>query len=167
MEARTFNAQSATELISFEVMTASAYKTSTGVYFLVLLLLCICANNPVIAAPQPIPPEMMYREDYGLDIPSQTLVDRLKLRVERKEENIEKEIAELAEEQMEIQALINAKARSQNEHQQQQDFLMEAIEALPVPAAIYHTGPMHSGKRTSYMALCHFKICNMGRKRQM
>lgn len=79
----------------------------------------------------------------------QTLVDRLKQIVERKEQKIEKEIAELAEEQMEIQALIDAKARNQREHQQPPEFSEEDTEALPIPAAIYHSGPLHSGKRTS------------------
>ena len=76
-------------------------------------------------------------------------MDRLKQIVDRKEEKIEKEIAELAEEQMELQAIMDAKARSQSEHQQPQDFSVEDPEALPVPAAIYHNGPLHSGKRTS------------------
>ncbi|XP_003426083.1 uncharacterized protein LOC100679460 isoform X2 [Nasonia vitripennis] len=147
-------------------MRGNNYKLSTGLCVLAVSMLMLGCYK-VDAAPQPIPPGMMYREDYGAELPSQTLVDRLKQIVERKEQKIEKEIAELAEEQMEIQALIDAKARNQREHQQPPEFSEEDTEALPVPAAMYHSGPLHSGKRTSYMALCHFKICNMGRKRQM
>ncbi|XP_058794600.1 uncharacterized protein LOC131666187 isoform X2 [Phymastichus coffea] len=130
---------------------------------MMILLLCLITSHYVIAMPYPIPPGMIYREDYGLEEPNQMLVERLKQIVERKEEKINREIDELAEDQMEIQALIDAKVKSEQEQRDSE----EDPESLPLPAAIYHNAPLRSGKRTSYMALCHFKICNMGRKRQM
>ena len=56
--------------IIFEIMTGSAYKTSTGLCILALSLLCIFGSQGVVAAPQPVPPGMLYREEnYAADLP--------------------------------------------------------------------------------------------------
>lgn len=67
----------------------------------------------------------------------------------RKQETIEQE-RELTEEQIAIQAILDAKARSQRGPQTlPEDFSIEDSETLPVPSAIFNHGPQHSGKRTS------------------
>lgn len=67
-----------------------------------------------------------------------------------KQEVIDQE-KELTEEQIAIQAILDAKARSQKGHQTIPDeFSMEDSETLPVPSAIFNPGPQHTGgKRTS------------------
>lgn len=82
--------------------------------------------------------------------------------MERKQEMIEQE-RELTEEQLTIQAMLEAR----DQRMSQSDYSQEDAEILPIPSAIIHRTPLGSVKRTSYMSLCHFKICNMGRKRQL
>ncbi|XP_066998323.2 uncharacterized protein CNMa isoform X2 [Anabrus simplex] len=66
---------------------------------------------------------------------------------------------------------------SQQQQQQQQQRLLafegdesepdeeESAEPLPMPLPMYAS--KEESKRGSYMSLCHFKICNMGRKRNL
>lgn len=63
--------------------------------------------------------------------------------------------------QMMIESVLEAKAKAKT---RPGDYI--SVEELPTPNAIVSP---RSGKRTaiSYMTLCHFKICNMGRKRQL
>ncbi|XP_066588012.1 uncharacterized protein CNMa [Prorops nasuta] len=135
-------------------MTGRSFAKRTILCLLGLLLSC---SFLVIAEPEPVPAGMIYGDSYVDDPETLMLRNLLKQTIDRKQEVYEQE-RELAEEQIEIQAMLEAKAK---------EFSSEAAEMLPVPSAVVNHGPLHSGKRTSYMALCHFKICNMGRKRQL
>ncbi|KAF7396656.1 hypothetical protein HZH66_007518 [Vespula vulgaris] len=113
----------------------------------------------------PLPADMVYTNDnFAEDTESVLLVNRLKELMERKQEIMEQE-RELTEEQLTIQAMLQEKAR--DHRLPQNDYSQDDAEILPVPSAIVHHAPLGSMKRTSYLSLCHFKICNMGRKRQM
>lgn len=73
-----------------------------------------------------------------------------------KQEVIDQE-RELTEEQIAIQAILDAKARSQRGHETmlEEEFSMEDTETLPVPSAIFNPGPQHTGgKRTSCKKKC-------------
>ncbi|KAL2713182.1 uncharacterized protein V1478_017375 [Vespula squamosa] len=125
--------------------------------------LLVCSNILVFGESEPLSAGMIYSsENFAEDTENLLLVNRLKQLMERKQEIIEQE-RELTEEQLTIQTMLEAKARDQRVSQG--DYPPDEAEALPVPSA--HHAPLGSVKRTSYMSLCHFKICNMGRKRQL
>ncbi|XP_071565850.1 uncharacterized protein [Temnothorax nylanderi] len=126
---------------------------------------------------EPLPPGFFYG-DSADEAENIMLVNRLKQLMEQKHRVVEQE-HEITDEQIEIQAILEAKAR-ERERERDRAMSMEQPpdysagepepEALPVPAAMIHD-QQHPGKRhgvnaVSYMSLCHFKICNMGRKRQ-
>ncbi|XP_015592992.2 uncharacterized protein LOC107266731 isoform X2 [Cephus cinctus] len=148
-------------------MSSNNNSTSrTGLWLLLILVSCVLGNHVVRAEPEPESSGMFYSDALSDDMESQILLKRLRQVIDRKHEVIDQE-RELTAEQITLQAILEAKERDQRINQGfQRDFLNEDAEALPVPSAIVHS-PIHSGKRTSYMALCHFKICNMGRKRQL
>lgn len=149
--------------------------TRTSFCLLVALVLsCVTSDSHrVHAFPEPLPPGSFLNDFLSDDPESVMLVSRLKQLVEQKHRVVEQE-HEITDEQIEIQAILEAKARERERGMEPPSPDYSAgepePEALPVPAAIIHN-PQHSGKRhgvnaVSYMSLCHFKICNMGRKRQ-
>ncbi|XP_018365344.1 PREDICTED: uncharacterized protein LOC108762715 isoform X2 [Trachymyrmex cornetzi] len=135
-----------------------------------LVLSCITSGDRAYALPRPEPlPPGIFIGDPADEAENIMLVNRLKQLIEQKHRVVEQEY-EITDEQIEIQALLEAKAR-----ERERAMLMEQPppdyssgetepEALPVPAAMIHDH-QHPGKRQD-MSLCHFKICNMGRKRQ-
>ncbi|EGI60680.1 PREDICTED: uncharacterized protein LOC105150725 [Acromyrmex echinatior] len=138
-----------------------------------LVLSCITSGNRAYTIPRAESPGIFIAD--SADEADIMLVNHLKQLIEKKHRVVEQE-NEITDEQIEIQALLEAKAR-----ERERAMLMEQPppdyssgeaepEALPVPAAMIHDH-QHPGKRqgvnaVSYMSLCHFKICNMGRKRQ-
>lgn len=144
------------------------------------VLSCVTSGSEkVLAFPQPLPPGFIYGDNFADDAESLTLLNRLKQLTEQKhrmDEQIEREIAderEITDEQIEIQEMLEAKAqeRANAGRSQPSDYSEEPEpEALPIPAAMVHheqhPGKRHGTNAVSYMSLCHFKICNMGRKRQ-
>ncbi|XP_018353074.1 PREDICTED: uncharacterized protein LOC108754909 isoform X2 [Trachymyrmex septentrionalis] len=135
----------------------------------VLVLSCITSGNRAYAFPRPEPLPGNFFIGDPADEENIMLVNRLKQLIEQKHRVVEQEY-EITDEQIEIQALLEAKAR-----ERERAMLMEQPppdyssgeaepEALPVPSAMIHDH-QHPGKRQD-MSLCHFKICNMGRKRQ-
>ncbi|XP_018313458.1 uncharacterized protein [Mycetomoellerius zeteki] len=135
-----------------------------------LVLSCTISGDRAYALPRPEPlsPGILFG-DPADEAENIMLVNRLKQLMEQKHRVVEQE-HEITDEQIEIQALLEAKAR-----ERERAMLMEQPppdyssgeaepEALPVPAAMIHDH-QHPGKRQD-MSLCHFKICNMGRKRQ-
>ncbi|XP_008545491.1 uncharacterized protein LOC103569782 isoform X1 [Microplitis demolitor] len=137
------------------------------VWFSGILLLNILTADMVAAGPEP-ESGMVFSDSFPDDTENFVLVQRLKQIAELKQEIFEDE-RELSEAQLEIQAMLEAKARNHRvpHHPGPSEFSSEDTEILPVAEPRVNPGPTHSGKRTSYMALCHFKICNMGRKRQL
>lgn len=153
-----------------------AARTSFCLLVAFVLSCVISGSEKVLAFPQPEPG--FYGDNFADDVESYLLLNRLKLLTEnnhRVNEQIEREIAderEITDEQLEIQAVLEAKARERAAGRSQPSDYSEEPEpeALPIPAAMVHH-EQHPGKRhgmnaVSYMSLCHFKICNMGRKRQ-
>ncbi|XP_043270540.1 uncharacterized protein CNMa [Venturia canescens] len=142
----------------------------SGLWLLAIVLSCSPFNYLVEAEPEPVPPSLIYSDSYVDDAESFLLLQRLRQIAGRKHEVLE-QARELENEKMVIQGMLDEQEearRNQRMHQSvQNDYSGEDIEMLPIPSAIVHHGPVHSGKRTSYMTLCHFKICNMGRKRQL
>lgn len=142
------------------------------------VLSCVTSGSEkVLAFPQPEPlPPGFYGDNFADDAESYILLSRLKQLTDHKhrvDEQIEREIAderEITDEQIEIQAMLEAKERAAGRSQPSDYSEEPEPEALPIPAAMVHH-EQHPGKRhgmnaVSYMSLCHFKICNMGRKRQ-
>ncbi|XP_051176567.1 uncharacterized protein LOC127291458 [Leptopilina boulardi] len=139
-------------------MKGRIYESRTGLCLLALFVSFLIDYHPVIAKPEPASFDIEDTEEL-------VLLQRLRTIVRHKQEVIDQE-KELTEEQIAIQAILDDKARNQKDHQTMlEEFSMEDTETLPVPSAIFNP-PQHNGKRT-YMTLCHFKICNMGRKRQI
>lgn len=144
---------------------------------LLAALVLSCATNGTDRAhalpqPEPLPPGLFFG-DPADEAENIMLVNRLKQLTEQKHRVVEQE-HEITDEQIEIQAILEAKARERERAMEQSPPDYSAgepePEALPVPAAMIHD-QQHPGKRhgvnaVSYMSLCHFKICNMGRKRQ-
>jgi hypothetical protein len=135
-----------------------SHKTDSALC--ILLVLCFFGSSQVIAAPYPEPPGLAYPEELPFD-PSHTLVDKMERDINMKMARIANEVVELEEEKLELAILKNANKASP------QQFPEQYAETLPEPSPRIQEPSVPSGKRTSYMALCHFKICNMGRKRQM
>ncbi|XP_074101870.1 uncharacterized protein LOC141529272 [Cotesia typhae] len=151
-------------------MISQIMKQSRGKscwWFLGILLFSIAALETVWAAPVP-EPGMVYSDPFLDDTANYVWLQKLKQIHDIKLEISEDE-RELSDAQLEIQAMLEANVRNQRvpHYPIPPEFLSEDPEALPVPEPRVNPGPTHSGKRTSYMALCHFKICNMGRKRQL
>ncbi|XP_034940877.1 uncharacterized protein CNMa [Chelonus insularis] len=136
-------------------------------WYTFISLFLITTNNFVFADPDRLL-DQVSSESLFDDTVNSLLLQRLKEVAELKREIIEEERELVA--QMEIQAMLEAKSRNHRipSHSIPPELGIEGPEMLPIPSAIVNPGPTHSGKRTSsYMALCHFKICNMGRKRQL
>ncbi|XP_071637436.1 uncharacterized protein [Temnothorax longispinosus] len=152
---------------------------------LLAALVLSCATSGINRAhafpqpqPEPLPPGFFYG-DSADEAENIILVNRLKQLMEQKYRVVEQE-HEITDEQIEIlQAILEAKAQ-ERERERERAMSMEQPpdysagepepEALPVPAAMkhdqQHLGKRHGVKARSYMLLCHFKICNMGRKKQ-
>lgn len=167
----------------YEGMTERASRRAAAriSFFLLAVFVLSCATNgkKVLAIPQPepLPPGFIYSDNFADDVESLMLLNRLKQLSEQKhrvDEQIEREIAderEITDEQIDIQAMLEERARERAAHPPDYPPVEEPEpEALPMPAAMIHH-EQHPSKRhgmnaVSYMSLCHFKICNMGRKRQ-
>lgn len=136
----------------------SSAKRRTAPCLLALLLLLFFHLSPSSVGGEPIPSEF-YGKTSDNDF---ILLNKLKELFEEKQYVAERE-KELDKERMKIQSIIMEGKES--EIQSDSDYY---AEKLPTPNAVVRQEPQHSGKRTmiSYMTLCHFKICNMGRKRQ-
>ncbi|XP_018044178.1 PREDICTED: uncharacterized protein LOC108684388 isoform X2 [Atta colombica] len=147
----------------------AATRTSLCLLVAALVLSCITSGNRAYALPRPEPlPPGIFIGDPADEAENIMLVNRLKQLIEQKQRVVEQE-NEITDEQIEIQALLEAKARERERAmlmEQPPDYSSGEAEpeALPVPAAMIHDH-QHPGKRQD-MSLCHFKICNMGRKRQ-
>ncbi|XP_029159603.1 uncharacterized protein LOC114931643 [Nylanderia fulva] len=151
----------------------------TSFFLLAVFVLSSCATNSkvlAIAQPEPLPPGFIYSDNFVDDVENSALMNRLRILAEKKhrvDAHIEQEIAderEITDEQIGIQAMLEAKARERANAAHPPDYPFEDSEPLPIPAAMIHH-EQHPSKRhgvnaVSYMSLCHFKICNMGRKRQ-
>ncbi|XP_032688103.1 uncharacterized protein LOC116852152 isoform X2 [Odontomachus brunneus] len=159
-------------------MTERANSARTSLRLLALVWLSCAISCEVFAAALPVPlaSDFTYGDLVAADPESLMLLNRLKQVTEQKHRLVEQE-HEITDEQINLEAVLQAKAMEQQRNQP--DYTAEEPEsepeaepeALPVPAAMVHRGqqqPPTSGKRkpSTYMSLCHFKICNMGRKRQ-
>ncbi|XP_014209112.1 uncharacterized protein LOC111643926 [Copidosoma floridanum] len=142
-------------------MMRNASATKRSLCFLALSVACMLSNRRAAAAPQPMSSGMMYREN-GYDGSIKNSVDRYEA-MERKKERIFKEIRKMSEEQ-EIASFVNAQLKNKQD-QQAQMFSEEDPETPPVVPVVYRDEEPPAEKR-NFVALCHFKICNMGRKRQ-
>lgn len=149
----------------------------TSFFLLAVFVLSCATNGKVLGIPQPEPLPPDYSDNLADGVESFMLLNRLKQLTEQKhrvDEQIEREIAderEITDEQIDIQTMLEAKARERANAPPDYPPIEEPEpEALPIPAAMIHH-EQHPNKRhgvnaVSYMSLCHFKICNMGRKRQ-
>ncbi|KAK0178905.1 hypothetical protein PV327_007745 [Microctonus hyperodae] len=119
-----------------------------------ILISFIAINNflSTMAAPRP---NTFSAENYD---------DSINFLLERQFEDERK----LEEIQLEIQA-VRAKLQETLQHQPVQLEYSdgELEEMLPIPSAVVQHESPREGKRQNYMTLCHFKICNLGRKRKL
>ncbi|XP_076168082.1 uncharacterized protein LOC143147083 isoform X2 [Ptiloglossa arizonensis] len=143
-------------------MTGRSTVKLTGVGLLGLLLSCIFCDDVLVAGnPIPIPSELLYSNNNNAE--NLILLKELKQVIEERKDTVEREKV-LEDEQMVIQSVLEDRAKAKARIHQG-DY---SVEELPTPNAIVSQA-QRSGKRTalSYVTLCHFKICNMGRKRQL
>ncbi|XP_070515723.1 uncharacterized protein [Cardiocondyla obscurior] len=161
-------------------MTKRGSRRATARTSLCLLvtLVVVCVTSGTARAtklPLPKPTQNYFFSDPADEAENIMLINRLKQLMDQKHQVVEQE-NEISDEQIAIQAILEAKARERERTMEQSpaDYPIgepeSEPEALPVPAAMIHD-QQHQGKRqgmnaVSYMSLCHFKICNMGRKRQ-
>ncbi|CAK9815343.1 hypothetical protein ANTPLA_LOCUS8617 [Anthophora plagiata] len=145
-------------------MTGRFSAKRTSLCLLALLLSCLSSDNVlVVGEPEPIPSELLYSESFINNAENLILLNKLKQVIEERKDMAEREKA-LDDVQMVIQSVLEARAKAKTRIQPD-DY---SVEELPTPNAVVSQA-QRSGKRTaiSYMTLCHFKICNMGRKRQL
>ncbi|XP_076243747.1 uncharacterized protein LOC143184985 [Calliopsis andreniformis] len=139
-------------------MTGRSSLRRTGLCLLALLLCSLSSDrNLVVGEPEPVPSELFYRESFINNAENLILLNKLKQVIDER-----KDMA-LDEMQM-IQSAMEAEAKAKA-RVPPGDY---SAEELPTPNAVV-SQVQRSGKRTAikYMTLCHFKICNMGRKRQL
>ncbi|XP_012539516.2 uncharacterized protein LOC105838482 [Monomorium pharaonis] len=155
----------------------AAAKTSLCLLAVLLVLSCAASGSGrahALPQPEPLPPGLLYG-DSAEEAENIMLINRLKQLSELKHRLVEQE-HEINNEQLAIQEILETKARAQESamsvEQLPPDYPVgeSQPEPLPKPEPFIHD-PQHSRKRegmntVSYMSLCHFKICNMGRKRQ-
>ncbi|KAK1124683.1 hypothetical protein K0M31_006051 [Melipona bicolor] len=138
-------------------MTGRSSTRRTGLCLLALLLSCLSSDVFVVGEPEPIPSELLYSKSFINNAENLILLNKLNQVIEEKEDITERE-KELDDVQRMIESVLKARAKDNYSE-----------EELPVPPNPPNRLAPRSGKRTaiSYMTLCHFKICNMGRKRQL
>ncbi|XP_043513939.1 uncharacterized protein LOC122530741 [Frieseomelitta varia] len=138
-------------------MTGRSSTRRTGLCLLALLLSCLSSGGFVVGEPEPIPSELLYSKSFINNAENLILLNKLKQVIEEKEDITEREKT-LDDVQRMIESVLRAKAKDNY-----------SDEELPAPPNPPNRLAPRSGKRTaiSYMTLCHFKICNMGRKRQL
>lgn len=141
-------------------MTGTSTTLGTGSYLLAVLLIVswlLGTGSLVEGEPEPISSELLYNsESFLSDAENLILLNKLRQMSEEKKDITEREML--------IQSVLDARARAWS-----QQFHGEySAEDLPAANTLINS-PQHPGKRTavSYLTLCHFKICNMGRKRQL
>ncbi|XP_046588442.1 uncharacterized protein LOC107224107 isoform X1 [Neodiprion lecontei] len=141
------------------------FNIRTVFWTLAFLLACILSSNNVQADGDP---GAFYPNSLSNDPENLRLVQMLRQLTQRGRE-IDERAREITEEEIAIEGILEAKAGMIIPPAAfPRDILPEEEvgEPLPVPSAIIRPIPPRWEKRGSYMALCHFKICNMGRKRQ-
>ncbi|XP_043252500.1 uncharacterized protein LOC122397412 [Colletes gigas] len=145
-------------------MTARPSAKRTGLCLLTLLLSCFYSGNVLVAGePEPIPSELLDTDD-SFNTDNYILWNRLKHVIQARKDTFERG-KELEEEQMIIQSALETRAKVKS-RLPPGDY---SAEELPTPNAMV-SQPRRSEKRTTLnyaVTLCHFKICNMGRKRQL
>lgn len=159
-------------------MTARVSAAGTSLRLLALVWFSCATSQRIHAFAQPemLSSGLIYGDNLAEDEDNLMLLSRLKQLMEEKYRVVDQE-HEITDEQIEIEAALQARAAIEQQrafHSHNPDYSAEGPEpepeTLPMPAAIVHSQMQSSGKRTkpgnSYMSLCHFKICNMGRKRQ-
>ncbi|XP_050579705.1 uncharacterized protein LOC126917160 [Bombus affinis] len=141
-------------------MTGRSSTKRTGLCLLALLLSCL---ENVVGEPEPIPSELLYSKNFINNAENLILLNKLKQVIDEKEEIVEQEKT-LDDVQMMLQTVLEERAKD-DMRIPPGDY---SVEEIPTPNPP-HKQVQRSGKRTSisYMTLCHFKICNMGRKRQL
>ncbi|XP_078046177.1 uncharacterized protein LOC144474786 [Augochlora pura] len=148
-------------------MTGRSSAKRTGLCLLALLLFCLCNDDVMVAAQiDPIPPELLYDSEAFLkNTENYIMLNKLRQMEEEKKEMDERK-KEL--DVMEEYIIESFEARKDKAVPRVVPPAGYSPEELPTPNAVVRQ-PQRSGKRTelTYMTLCHFKICNMGRKRQL
>ena len=144
-------------------MTGRSSTKRTGLCLLALLLSCLSNDVFVVGEPEPIPSELLYSKNFINNAENLILLNKLKQVIDEKEEIVEQEKT-LDDVQMMLQTVLEERAKD-DMRIPPGDY---SVEEIPTPNPP-HKQVQRSGKRTSisYMTLCHFKICNMGRKRQL
>ena len=145
-------------------MTGRCCLKRMGFCLLALLLAGLFSGNVLVAGePEPIPSELLYSDSLIKNAENLMLLNKLKQVIEEKREMTEREKA-LDDMEMAIQSVLEGRAKAKA----RLPSIDYSAEELPTPNAVVSQAK-RSGKRNpiSYATLCHIKICNMGRKRQL
>ena len=145
-------------------MTGRRCLKRTGFCLLALLLAGLFSDNAlVVGEPEPLPSELLYSDSLIKNTENLILLNKLKQLVEEKKDMVERQKV-LDDEEMVLQSMLEARAKPKA----RLPSIDYSAEELPTPNAIVSQAK-RSGKRNpiSYATLCHIKICNMGRKRQL
>ncbi|XP_033342818.1 uncharacterized protein LOC117229959 [Megalopta genalis] len=147
-------------------MTGRSSAKPTGLCLLALLLFCICKRDVMVAAQiGPIPSELLYDSEAFLkNTENYIMLNKLR-QMEEEKKDIDERKKEL--DVMEEYIIESFEARKDKAAPRVPP-AGYSPEELPTPNAVVRE-LQRAGKRTelTYMTLCHFKICNMGRKRQL
>ncbi|XP_031835667.1 uncharacterized protein LOC116428328 [Nomia melanderi] len=144
-------------------MTGRSSAKRTGLCLLTLLLFCLSNGNVlVVGDPGPIPSELLYSEAFLNNAENLILMKKLKQVIEEKKNVVERE-KELDDMQIMIESVLEP--RIKDKPSTRVDY---SAEEFRTPNTVMRQ-TQREGKRTplTYTMLCHFKICNMGRKRQL
>ncbi|XP_076290406.1 uncharacterized protein LOC143213926 [Lasioglossum baleicum] len=148
-------------------MTGRSNTKRTGLCLLALILFCLSNDNILVVAEMgPMPSELLYNSEAFLkNAENYIMLNKLR-QMEQEKKNIDERQKEL--DVMEEIIIESMEARNKDKAVPRVQSAGYSAEELPTPNAVVRQ-PQRSGKRTelTYMTLCHFKICNMGRKRQL
>ncbi|XP_076647449.1 uncharacterized protein LOC143356024 [Halictus rubicundus] len=148
-------------------MTGRSSTKRTGLCLLALLLFCLSNDKILVVGERgPMPSELLYNSEAFLKSAENYIMLSKLRQMEEEKKNIDERKKEL--DVMEEIIIESMEARNKDKVVPRVQPAGYSAEELPTPNAVVRQ-LQRSGKRTelTYMTLCHFKICNMGRKRQL
>ncbi|XP_017880013.1 uncharacterized protein LOC108624911 isoform X2 [Ceratina calcarata] len=138
-------------------MTGRFSTTRTGSCLLALFLVSCCLSNDkvfVVGEPEPVPVEL-YNNNLVRSA-ADIMLNKLRQVAMKETEEIEEREKDLYD----VQVVIKSLETKSEPVPPEPDY---SVEELPTPNAVIG----QKRNEVNLVTLCHFKICNMGRKRQL
>lgn len=142
-----------------------------------LLAVGLLMLSPALARPNPLLPELAPKENLAEELLNELVEDVQKLH--QKEANYVQFLGEVAIRQQREEELIQQQQQQIQRAQLSGDDVTSLLDEFPVessaarmarfqqsaPKSVPTLKSKDEKKSNHYMSLCHFKLCNMGRKR--